>query len=385
MSDSKDAYAATGVDIEAGEEAVRKISDIVRSTYRPEVLGDIGGFGGMFDISEAKDMAQPVLVSSTDGVGTKLELAMEYDYHESVGIDLVAMCANDILVSGAEPLLFLDYIATGKNVPEKMKSIVKGIADGCKMAGCALVGGEMAEHNTMESAEYDLAGFCVGLVERELVVDGRFIEPGDLLIGLASSGLHSNGFSLVREVRDFHQVALHEVFPVQGEEFSSRIRHISGHGDSAEYRTVGEVLLQPTTIYVRPVLYLLRKSRIGHVGQINGLVHITGGGLGNISRVLPEGCGVNITQPLPVHPEFTWIRKLAEEHSDPKISSINANDMYRTFNMGMGMVIVVRPMSAPGVRKLLNKFDRSLHAQIIGRVTDDGLIRHAALSEPFVP
>lgn len=380
MSDEsrKDAYAASGVDIDAGNEAVRSITDIVSSTRREGVVGDIGGFGGLFRLSEViKGMVDPTLVASTDGVGTKLQLAIECGYHLSVGIDLVAMCANDILVEGAEPLFLLDYIATGKTIPGKITDIVSGIADGCKLANCALIGGEMAEHNTMQADEYDLSACCVGikdLGDTYHSVDGSRIEVGDVLIGLASSGIHSNGFSLVRAVLEYHGIDLSA--SVDFDLGDRKLRRIE---NQMLVPTIGEVLLQPTTIYVRPVLNMLRRARLGLSGDIRGLVHITGGGLENIERILPNGYGCDISSPLSVHPEFSFIHHLAEKHSDPDISGITMSDMYRTFNMGMGFVIIAAQGSAHHVLNKLDEEAPEIEAKIIGHVTDLGLVRHAAL------
>src|SRR5512132_4215260 len=266
-------YKKAGVDIEAGNEFVRRIRPLVRSTFRPEVLTDIGGFGGLFRFDSAR-YREPVLVSGTDGVGTKLKIAVLMGRHDTVGIDLVAMCVNDVAVCGAEPLFFLDYLAVATLAVGQAEAILGGIADGCRQAGCALIGGETAEMpGFYPEGEYDLAGFAVGVVERDQIIDGSLVQPGDVLIGLASTGLHSNGYALARQVLlDNTPSALKERVPGQEE-------------------TVGEVLLKPTRIYVKTILELVKS------GHVRAIAHITGGGLTeNIPRVLPEGCAVVITR-----------------------------------------------------------------------------------------
>ena len=309
-------YAAAGVDITAGNEAVELMKGHVRKTFRPEVLTDLGGFGGLFALNTYK-YRQPVLVSGTDGVGTKLKVAMLMNKHDTIGIDAVAMCVNDILVQGAEPLFFLDYLAVGKLEPTQVADIVKGIAEGCLQGGCALIGGETAEMpGFYPPGEYDVAGFVVGVVERDKLIDGRTIQAGDKLIGLASSGLHSNGYSLARK-------ALLEVAGFQPGDFHPKLG-----------RTVGEEMLEPTRIYVKTVLPLLEKY------NLKGLAHITGGGLTeNIPRVLPEGVKVVIKRnSWEVKPVFQVIRE---------IGNIAEAEMLRTFNMGVGMVLVVPAVEAP--------------------------------------
>ncbi|CAM3995294.1 phosphoribosylformylglycinamidine cyclo-ligase [Mesobacillus zeae] len=304
------AYKQAGVDIEAGYEAVERIKKHVKRTARPGVLGGLGGFGGMFDLS-GLGLKEPVLVSGTDGVGTKLMLAFMMDRHDTIGIDAVAMCVNDIAVQGAEPLYFLDYIACGKAEPEKIEQIVKGIADGCEQAGCALVGGETAEMPGMyDSEEYDLAGFAVGACEKSELVTGSRIEAGNVLIGLASSGLHSNGFSLVRKVFfDKAGYSLDQFVPELG-------------------CTLGEELLKPTRIYVKSLLTAVKQ------GFINGLAHITGGGFHeNIPRMLPEGLGAVIEEDSwKIHPVFGLLESAGE---------LDRNEMFNIFNMGIGMVAAV--------------------------------------------
>lgn len=303
-------YAAAGVDINAGNEAVRLMKNSVRSTYRPEVLGDIGGFAGFFSLNAAS-YREPVLVAGSDGVGTKLRIAVLMDRHDTVGIDAVAMCVNDILVHGAEPLFFLDYLAVGKLVPEKVAAIVEGVAEGCRRAGCALLGGETAEMPGFYGPdEYDLAGFAVGIVEKDHIVDGKSLAPGDRLVGLPSSGLHSNGFSLARKA--LFEAAGYGVHSVP-----------EGLG-----RALGEELLEPTRIYVKTVLPLLDRF------WVKGMCHITGGGLTeNLPRILPPGLSAVIeTGSWPVPPIFELIAEAG---------GVEREEMLRTFNMGVGYVLAV--------------------------------------------
>jgi phosphoribosylformylglycinamidine cyclo-ligase len=308
-----DAYKQAGVDIAAGNEAVERMKKHVKRTFRPEVLTDLGGFGALFGF-DAKRYEEPVLVSGTDGVGTKLMLAFMMDKHDTIGIDAVAMCVNDIVVQGAEPLFFLDYLACGKVVPEKIEAIVAGISEGCVQAGCALIGGETAEMPGMYSAdEYDIAGFAVGVVDKKNLIDGSSIRPGDAVIGLASSGVHSNGYSLVRKL----------LLEKQGYKLTDVVPAVSEDG-----RTLGEVLLEPTRIYVKSVLAL--KERF----ELKGLSHITGGGfIENIPRVLPADVDVEIEYgSWPVLPIFSHMQELG---------AISHRDMFTTFNMGIGMVMIV--------------------------------------------
>jgi phosphoribosylformylglycinamidine cyclo-ligase len=303
-------YKQAGVDIEAGDSFVRRITPLVRSTFRPEVLTDLGSFSGLFRL-DAGRYKDPVLVSGTDGVGTKLKVAQLIGKHDTVGIDLVAMSVNDVLVCGAEPLFFLDYLATGKLDPDAGLDLIKGIVEGCRSAGCALIGGETAEMPSFyTSGEYDLAGFAVGVVERDQIIDGKKISPGDAVIGLASSGLHSNGYSLARKV----------IFETAGLKASDTVDEWN--------KTVGEELLTPTRIYVKPVLSLL-----GGV-EVHGMAHITGGGLtGNVPRILPEGCDA-VVRPgsWTVPPVFEWLRKKGD---------LATEEMFRVFNMGIGWVIIL--------------------------------------------
>ncbi|CAG5081850.1 Phosphoribosylformylglycinamidine cyclo-ligase, purM [Thermobacillus xylanilyticus] len=332
-----EAYKQAGVDIAAGNEAVERMKKHVARTFRPEVLTGLGGFGALFGLNLQK-YEEPVLVSGTDGVGTKLMLAFAMDKHDTIGIDAVAMCVNDIVVQGAEPLFFLDYLACGKVVPERIEAIVKGIADGCEQSGCALIGGETAEMPGMYGEdEYDIAGFAVGIVDRKRIIDGASIKPGDAVIGLASSGVHSNGFSLVRKVllKD-SGLSLHDMLPELG---GARL---------------GDVLLEPTRLYVKPVLKLIERV------EVKGLAHITGGGfIENIPRVLPEGVNVEIGYgSWPVLPIF----KLLQERG--KISN---RDMFTTFNMGIGMVAVVPADQADEAVRTLA--EQGVEAYRIGTVT----------------
>jgi phosphoribosylformylglycinamidine cyclo-ligase len=306
------------VDIDAGDEFVDRIKPLVRSTFRPEVLTELGGFGGLFQL-QSKKYKDPVLVSGTDGVGTKLKIAFMMDRHDTVGIDLVAMCVNDIVVSGAEPLFFLDYFATGKLAVPKAQQVVKGIAEGCRQAGCALIGGETAEMPAMYAeGEYDLAGFAVGVVDRSNIIDGKAIKPGDAIVGLASTGLHSNGFSLARHVF-FDRAKL---------TISSRLPELD--------QPVGEVLLTPTRIYAKQILTLLQEF------PIKGIAHITGGGITeNLPRVFPEGVRARINRKAwTVPPVFQILSRLGQ---------VNREEMFRVFNMGIGLILVVPPSSVSAV------------------------------------
>ncbi|HVJ49462.1 phosphoribosylformylglycinamidine cyclo-ligase [Desulfitobacterium sp.] len=326
-------YRDSGVDIEAGSAAVELMKPAVKRTMRPEVLGGLGGFGGLFAL-DLKKFADPVLVSGTDGVGTKLRLAFQMDQHDTIGQDAVAMCVNDILVQGAEPLFFLDYLAVGKLNPERVASIVTGVAKGCELAGCALIGGETAEMpGFYPEDEYDVAGFSVGAVNREDLIDGSKIRKGDVLIGLPSSGFHSNGYSLVRKV--FAPYTMDTIFPELGE-------------------PLGEALLRPTRIYVKTVLQLIAK------GQILGMAHITGGGLTeNIPRVLPDGLGLRIsTSSWEVPALFTLLQRLG---------GIEAAEMYRTFNMGIGFVLIIHPNEVKSVQDQLQSLGETCY--VIGEVT----------------
>lgn len=339
MSDSTDrssmTYKDAGVDIEAGNRFVDMIKPLVKSTNRPEVLAGIGGFSGLFSLNTEK-YKSPVLVSSTDGVGTKLKLAFQLDRHTTIGIDLVAMCVNDIIVQGAEPLFFLDYLGTGVLAPEKAAEVVEGIAEGCCQAGCALVGGETAEMPGFYSAgEYDLAGFTVGVVDRNEIIDGSSIQVGEVIIGIASNGLHSNGYSLARRIVDERlQGDLDAVLPELGE-------------------SLGEALLRPTKIYVKSILNLLRDF------EIQGMAHITGGGLlENVPRVLPQHCKAIIHKDSwPKLPIFEILREAG---------NLEEQEMYRTFNYGLGMVLVVPKKDADDIVSRLHGLNEQ--AYVIGEI-----------------
>ncbi|RFB10213.1 phosphoribosylformylglycinamidine cyclo-ligase [Bacillus sp. HNG] len=331
------AYKQAGVDIEAGYEAVSRMKKHVAKTVRPEVMGGLGSFGGMFDLSKV-NVKEPVLVSGTDGVGTKLMLAFMMDKHDTIGIDAVAMCVNDIVVQGAEPLYFLDYIACGKAKPEKIEQIVKGIADGCEQAGCALIGGETAEMPGMYNEnEYDLAGFSVGVAEKSKLVTGASIKPGDVLIGLSSSGLHSNGYSLVRKV----------LLEDGGLDLAKNYGEIG--------RPLGEELLQPTKIYVKSLLKAMETF------EIKGMSHITGGGfIENIPRMLPDGVGAEIDYgSWPIPPIFDLLQETG---------NLNRKEMFNIFNMGIGMVLAVEEAILHDVIHLLE--EQGEKAFIIGRMKE---------------
>ena len=306
-------YKNSGVDIEAGYKSVELMKKYVQGTMRPEVLTGLGGFSGAFSMEKFKDMEKPTMVSGTDGVGTKLKLAFLLDRHDTVGIDCVAMCVNDIACAGGEPLFFLDYIACGKNDPEKIATIVSGVAEGCKQAGAALIGGETAEHpGLMPEDEYDLAGFAVGVVDKKDLITGETIKPGDTLIGIASSGIHSNGFSLVRKVFRMSEEALNTYYDNLG-------------------ATLGETLITPTRIYVK-ALKSVKEAGV----TVKGCSHITGGGFyENIPRMLPDGVRAVVKKDsYPVLPIF---KMLQEE------GNITEEMMYNTFNMGLGMILAVDP------------------------------------------
>lgn len=331
-----DSYKKAGVDVTAGYRAVELMKEHVARTKIPGVLSGIGGFGGLFEL-DLDGMTKPVLVSGTDGVGTKLKIAFLVDKHDTVGIDCVAMCVNDIVCSGAKPLIFLDYIAVGKNIPERIASIVSGIAEGCVQAGCALVGGETAEMPGFYAAdEYDLAGFSVGAVDKSKIIDGSKVMPGDALIGVASSGVHSNGFSLVRKVFDIESGIINS----QIDELGCRL---------------GECLLTPTKIYVKPLLELISKI------DVHAISHITGGGFyENIPRMLKDDLGADIEKKsVPALPIFDLIQRTG---------NIPEHDMYNTFNMGMGLCIAVSNDKADEAVRILNACGE--RAFIAGTVTD---------------
>ncbi|HET7598442.1 MAG TPA: phosphoribosylformylglycinamidine cyclo-ligase [Burkholderiales bacterium] len=324
-------YRDAGVDIDAGDELVERIKPLARRTLREGVLAGIGGFGAMFEIS--RNYREPVLVSGTDGVGTKLKLAFELARHDTIGIDLVAMSVNDILTSGAEPLFFLDYYACGRLDVETAAEVVKGIAAGCEQAGCALIGGETAEMPGMyPNTEYDLAGFAVGIVEKSEIVDGTLIAEDDLVLGLASNGAHSNGYSLIRRILEMKRVDL---------------------GAKLEGRSLGELILAPTRIYVKPMLSLMKQV------DVKGIAHITGGGLiENIPRVLPAGLAVQIERgSWPMPPLFAWLKQQG---------NVSDREMFRVFNCGIGMAIIVSAAEAAKAQSLLEESGETVWR--IGRV-----------------
>ena len=331
-------YKKAGVDIEAGYKSVELMKEHVKKTMRPEVLGGLGGFAGAFDLSGIKNMEEPVLLSGTDGCGTKVKLAFVMDKHDTIGIDAVAMCVNDIACSGGEPLFFLDYIACGKNYPEKIASIVSGVAEGCLQSECALVGGETAEHpGLMPENDYDLAGFAVGVVDKKDIIDGSTIKSGDTLIGIASSGVHSNGFSLVRKVFEMTKESLDTYYDELG-------------------KTLGEALIEPTRIYVKAL------KNVKNAGvRIKGCSHITGGGFfENVPRMLPENVRAVIKKDsYPVPALFDLIQKNGniEEHM-----------MYNTFNMGLGMVIAVNRKDVDATMKAIE--DAGDKCYVVGNIVE---------------
>ena len=325
-------YRDAGVDINAGDSLVERIKPFAKRTMRPEVLGDLGGFGALVEISQK--YRHPVLVSGTDGVGTKLKLAFEWDQHDTVGIDLVAMSVNDILVQGAEPLFFLDYFACGKLDVERAAAVIKGIAAGCEQSGCALIGGETAEMPGMyPDGEYDLAGFAVGVVEKEQVINGRSIVAGDVVLGLASNGIHSNGYSLVRKIIERAQPELDAEFN-QG-------------------KTLRQAIIAPTRLYVKSILAALKQF------TIKGMAHITGGGISeNVPRILPENTVAAIdSQSWPLPKLFQWLQQAG---------NVETQEMYRTFNCGIGMVLVVNAEDADAIQKFLQQQGETIYQ--IGRI-----------------
>ena len=332
-----EAYAAAGVDITAGYKSVELMKKHIRKTKVPGVCEDVGGFGGLFE-PDLGGMAQPVLVSGTDGVGTKLKIAFLMDKHDTVGIDCVAMCVNDIICCGAKPLFFLDYIACGKNIPEQIEQIVKGVCEGCVQAGCALIGGETAEHpGLMPEDEYDLAGYCTGIVDKAKIIDNGTMRAGDVVIALPSTGVHSNGFSLVRKV-----------FDVENADLKAPVAELGG-------RSLGEALLEPTRIYVKPVLALLKEV------AVKGISHITGGGFyENIPRSIPDGLGAKIDRSkVRVLPVFDLIAKKG---------GVSERDMFNTYNMGVGMSLVVAPEDAEKALAILK--EQGEDAYLIGEIVE---------------
>lgn len=328
-------YRDAGVDVEAGRAFVDQIRNLVHSTFRPEVIGGLGGFGGCFQLPSG--FQEPVLVSGTDGVGTKLKIAQVLNRHDTVGVDLVAMCVNDVLTLGAQPLFFLDYVATGKLEPQQLTEVVAGIAAGCRLAGCALLGGETAEMpGFYQVGEYDLAGFCVGIVEKSQMLDGSQVKVGDVAIALPSTGVHSNGLSLVRKIVDTNALAWDE-----------RPQLLGG-------QTIGEAFLKPTQIYVKPVLGALKAEL-----EIHGMAHITGGGLPeNLPRCLGKNQSIHIqSDSWTIPPIFQWLAQ---------VGSVSAEAMYNTFNMGIGFVLLVPPHQA---EQTINFFQsQDISAVVIGEV-----------------
>lgn len=330
-------YEASGVNLEAGYEVVSRIKKHVASTVRKGSMGNIGSFGGMFDLGSL-GYRHPILVSGTDGVGTKLKIAFATGKHDTIGIDAVAMCVNDVLAQGAEPLVFLDYVAVGKNHPEVVEAIVSGVAEGCRQAGCALVGGETAEMPGMYGeGEYDIAGFTVGAVEKDKMIDGSKVAVGDVLVGIASTGVHSNGFSLVRKI-------------VSDNGFDYNKKY-EGTGD----RTLGEMLLTPTRIYVRQVHEVLKEV------DVHGIAHITGGGFDeNIPRILKDGQGIEVVEgSWEILPVFRFLEKFG---------GVPHREMFNIFNMGIGMVLAVRPEDADKVISILEANGEK--ASVIGKVVE---------------
>ena len=332
-----EAYAAAGVDITAGYKSVELMKKHIRRTEIPGVFSDVGGFGGLF-LPDLSGMKEPVLVSGTDGVGTKLKIAFLMNKHDTIGIDCVAMCVNDIICCGAKPLFFLDYIACGRNVPEVIEQIVKGVCEGCVQAGCALIGGETAEHPGMMPAdEYDLAGYSTGIVDRAKIIDNKTMKAGDVIIALPSTGVHSNGFSLVRKV-----------FDIENADLTSPMTELGGRG-------LGETLLTPTRIYVKPVLALMEQV------AVKGVSHITGGGFyENIPRSIPDGLGAKI--------EKAKIRILPIFDLIAKRGGISERDMFNTYNMGVGMSIVVAAADAEKALAILKDNDED--AYVIGEIIE---------------
>lgn len=333
-------YENAGVSLEAGYDVVKRIKKHVKTTERLGSMGNIGSFGGMFDLTKL-NVKNPILVSGTDGVGTKLKIAFEMDKHDTIGIDAVAMCVNDVLAQGAEPLIFLDYVAQGKTIPAKVEAIVAGISEGCRQANCALVGGETAEMPGMyENGEYDIAGFTTGVVDKENLIDGTKVKVGDVLLGIESSGVHSNGFSLVRKIVKDANLDLHTIYP-----------------ELDQNKTLGEVLLTPTNIYVREVLEVI------HTLPVHGVAHITGGGFDeNIPRILTPGQGIYVKEGTwPILPVFKFLESKGK---------IDHREMFNIYNMGIGMVLAIDAQDVSKAQEILAKYNRKSY--VIGSVTDKG-------------
>lgn len=331
-----DSYKQAGVDVTAGYQSVELIKEAVKSTYNEGVVSDLGGFGGLYALN-TKEIKEPILVSGTDGVGTKLKLAFLMNKHDTIGQDCVAMCVNDIVCCGAKPIFFLDYMALGKNIPEVVATIVKGVAEGCKMAGCSLVGGETAEMpGFYQKGEYDLAGFSVGVVEKEKMINSKTIQVGDQVIGIASSGVHSNGFSLIRKIFDIKEENINQYHEELG-------------------MTLGENLLKPTKIYVKAILKLLENV------EVRGISHITGGGFyENMPRMLKDGTSIKIQKDsYPILPIFKLIQT---------VGNISERDMYNTFNMGIGMAVIVKKEEVQKAIEILEQ--QGEKAYVIGEVIE---------------
>lgn len=344
MKSYSDSYKAAGVDVTAGYESVELMKEHVKRTVIPGVVSGIGGFGGLFQ-PDLAGMEEPVLVSGTDGVGTKLKIAMLLDKHDTIGIDAVAMCVNDVVCCGAKPLFFLDYIACGKNFPEKIAQIVAGVAEGCVQSGCALIGGETAEHpGMMPEEDYDLAGFTVGVVDKKKIIDGSRLQAGDVLLGVKSSGVHSNGFSLVRKV-----------FGIGDDDEANKATLAKYYDELSS--TLGETLLTPTRIYVKPVLAAIQAA------DVKAISHITGGGFyENIPRMLKEGMSAKIEKAaVPVRPIFDLIQK---------VGNIPERDMFNTFNMGVGLCMAVSKETAQKALDALNAAGEE--AVVLGEVVEGG-------------
>ncbi len=338
MESFSESYKAAGVDVTAGYKAVELMKKHVARTKIDGVVSGIGGFGGLF-APDFKGMEEPVLVSGTDGVGTKIKLAFLLDKHDTIGIDSVAMCVNDVICCGAKPLFFLDYIAIGKNIPEKVAEIVSGIAEGCVQSGCALIGGETAEHpGLMPVDEYDVAGFCVGIADKPKMIDGSKLKAGDVLVGLRSSGVHSNGFSLVRKIFDINEETINKTYPELD-------------------KPLGEALLTPTKIYVKPLLALMEQV------EVKAVSHITGGGFyENIPRMLREGLTAEIKKDsIPVLPIFELMQR---------VGNISEHDMFNTFNMGVGMILAVDKADEEKTLRVLA--ENGEDAVVLGKITEGG-------------
>ncbi len=372
MGDGRAAYARSGVDVAAGERAVELMRASVASTHRPEVLGGLGGFGSAVAIPPG--FREPVIVSSTDGVGTKTAIAAAVGRYDTIGIDLVAMCADDVVCSGAEPLAFLDYVAVGRLDPANVAELVAGVADGCRQAGCALVGGETAEHpGLMEPDEFDLAGFCIGVGERDRLLDGTAALAGDAIVGLASSGLHANGYSLVRALIAQYRLDLHEPYQALLRRIltDTAANELLVAEPQVALATLGDVLLTPTRIYARDLL-AIRAALEADGAEVHGMAHITGGGLpGNVPRALPEGLGARLDP-------TTW-RLPSVMRLLGAIGAIEDDELRATFNGGLGMIVVVPAAAAAATVRLA--LGRGVPASVVGEVVEVGALGGARYAE----